>query len=194
MVNGLNVSDVLALIEAVKQDPAEGQTHWKVSSAWRGGTHTRSYVDSFHLSGKEHRRRFTIDMDEPEQIGGGNLYPNPQEHLMAALNACMMVGYVALCALHGITLEKLEIETEGDIDLRGFFGLDEDVPAGCESLFYTVRIKGDATKEQFAEIHEMVRATSPNFYHITRAVVLNPKLVVEQSTQAPRTETAATSQ
>ena len=179
MINGINVDDVLTLIEAVKQNPAEGQTHWKVASSWQGGTHMRGYVDSFHLGGQEYKRRHTIDMDEPEQIGGGNLHPNPQEHLMAALNACMMVGYVALCALHGITLEKLEIETEGDIDLRGFFGLDESVPAGCESLSYTVRIKGDGTKEQFAEIDKMVRATSPNFYHITRAIALNPKLIVE---------------
>ena len=37
----------------------------------------------------------------------------------------MMVGYVALCALQGITLERLEIQTEGDIDLRGFFWLGQ---------------------------------------------------------------------
>ena len=34
----------------------------------------------------------------------------------------MIVGYTALCALQGITLQKLEITTEGDIDLRGFLG------------------------------------------------------------------------
>ena len=34
-----------------------------------------------------------------------------------------ITGYTALCALQGIALQKLEITTEGDIDLRGFFGL-----------------------------------------------------------------------
>jgi uncharacterized OsmC-like protein len=179
MINGLNVDDVLALVETVKADPDEGQTHWKVTSSWQGGTHTRSYVDSFRLGGEEYERRFIIDTDEPEQIGGGNLHPNPQEQLMAALNACMMVGYVALSALHGIRLEKVEIETEGEIDLRGFFGLDETVPPGYESLSYTVRIKGDAPKEKFAEIHEMVRATSPNFHNISKAIALNARLMVE---------------
>ena len=98
---------------------------------------------------------------------------------MAALNACMMVGYVALCALHGITLEKLEIETEGVLDLRGFFDLDGDVPAGYDHLSYTIRIKGDGTRKQFAAIHERVRATSPNFYNLSRAVAMNAKLMVE---------------
>jgi hypothetical protein len=91
----------------------------------------------------------------------------------------MMVGYVAQCALRGITLESLEIETEGDIDLRGFLGLDPGVVPGYESLSYTVRIKGDGTAEQFAEIHEAVKATSPNFYNVANAITLRPKLVVE---------------
>jgi len=179
MINGLYADDVLTLIETVKQDAGQAQTRWKVSSAWRGGTHVRSFVDSFHLGGAEYMRRFTIDTDEPEEIGGENLYPNPQEQLMAALNACMMVGYVALCALHGIKLEKLEIETEGVLDLRGFFDLDDDVPAGYDQLSYTIRIKGDGTRKQFAAIHERVRATSPNFYNLSRAVAMNAKLMVE---------------
>ena len=99
--------------------------------------------------------------------------------LIAALNACMTVGYVAQCTVRGITLENLEIETEGDIDLRGFLGIDPTVANGYEGLSYTVRIKGDATPEQFAEIHEAVMATSPNFYNIANPVALKANLVVE---------------
>ncbi len=32
---------------------------------------------------------------------------------MAALNACVMVGYVAGAAVNGITLDRLEVETQG---------------------------------------------------------------------------------
>ena len=91
----------------------------------------------------------------------------------------MTVGYVAQCAVRSITLESLVIETEGDIDLRGFLGIDPAVPNGYDNLRYTVRIKGDGTKEQFAEIHAAVMATSPNFYNLSRPVTLKPKLVVE---------------
>jgi hypothetical protein len=90
----------------------------------------------------------------------------------------MTVGYVAQCAVRGITLQSLEIETEGDIDLRGFLGLDPKVANGYESLRYTVRIKGSGTKEQFAEIHDAVMATSPNFYNLANAVSLKPTLLV----------------
>jgi hypothetical protein len=57
-----------------------------------------------------------------------------------------------------------EIETDGEIDLLGFLGIDLTVSPGYESLSYLVRIKGSGTKEEFAEIHEAVMATSPNFY------------------------------
>jgi OsmC-like protein len=98
---------------------------------------------------------------------------------LAALNACIMVGYVAQCVVHGIALESLKIETDGEIDLRGFLGIDPAVPAGYENLSYTVRIKGNGTKEEFAKIHETVMATSPNFYSVSRPVALKPTLVIE---------------
>ena len=86
---------------------------------------------------------------------------------------------MAQCALRGITLESLEIGTEGEIDLRGFLGLDPAVPPATRNLNYVVRIKGSGTKEEFAEIHEAVMATSPNFHNVSRPVDLKPRLVVE---------------
>lgn len=177
-VNGINVEELKALIAGVAENAGNGTTNWRVSTSWQGQTRSRARVDGFGIGGAHVSRSFSIDIDEPCELGGTNAHANPQEHLLAALNACMMVGYVAQCALRGIVLESLEIETQGDIDLRGFLGLDPRVAPGYESLSYTVRIKGDGTPEQFAEIHEAVKATSPNFYNIANAITLKPELVV----------------
>ena len=179
VVNGINVDDLFGLIEGVRREPAKGKTHWHVATTWQGQTRSRAQVESFEIGGERVPRRFSIDIDEPHALGGSDRFANPQEHLIAALNACMMVGYVAQCAVRGIALESLAIETDGEIDLRGFLGIDPSVANGYESLRYTVRIKGDGTKEQFAEIHDAVMATSPNFYNVSRPVALKPTLVVE---------------
>jgi uncharacterized OsmC-like protein len=179
LVNGINVSDLFALIEGVRRDAAKGRTNWRVTTTWQGQTRSRAQVEAFEIGGERVLRRFAIDIDEPCELGGTNRFANPQEHLLAALNACMMVGYVAQCAVHGITLESLEIETDGEIDLRGFLGIDPTVPPGYENLRFIVRIKGSGTHEEFAEIHKAVMATSPNFYNVSRSVVLKPILVVE---------------
>jgi uncharacterized OsmC-like protein len=178
-VNGLNVDDLFALIESVKQDSAKGKTQWRVSTAWKGQARSRSQIEGFAIGGEPVPRQFSIDIDEPIELGGSNRFANPQEHLIAALNACMTVGYAAQCAVRGIKLESLVIETEGEIDLRGFLGIDPAVPRGYENLSYTVRIKGSGTSQQFAEVHEEVMATSPNFYNMSRPVALKPALVVE---------------
>jgi hypothetical protein len=99
--------------------------------------------------------------------------------LMGALNACMLVGYVAGCSLKGIELEKVEIASEGELDLRGFLGIDDEVKPGYEEIRYTVRIKGNGTPDQYREIHETVMATSPNYWNLSRPVKLDAKLVVE---------------
>jgi hypothetical protein len=81
--------------------------------------------------------------------------------------------------VRGITLEKLEIETEGDIELRGFLGRDPAIPPGYEKLRYVVRVKGNGSKEQFAEVHQAVMATSANFYNVSQHIALRPTLLVE---------------
>jgi uncharacterized OsmC-like protein len=178
-VNGIDVDALLALITRVRTEPGNGKTHWRVATTWQGQTRSRSEVEGFSIGGAEVPRRFTVDIDEPFELGGSNRFANPQEYLIAALNACMTVGYVAQCAVRGIALESLAIETEGEIDLRGFLGIDPGVARGYESLRYTVRIKGGASAEQFAEIHDAVMGTSPNFHNLSRPVALKPTLIVE---------------
>jgi uncharacterized OsmC-like protein len=179
VVNGINVDDLFLLIDDVKRDPAKGKTNWHVTTTWQGQARSRAEIGCYEIGGEKVPRRFSIDIDEPRELGGSNSFANPQEHLIAALNACMTVGYVAQCAVRGITLESLAIETDGTIDLRGFLGIDPAVAPGYENLSYTVRIKGNGTREQFAEIHQAVMATSPNFYNLSRPVALKPALVVE---------------
>ena len=179
VVNGINVDDLFALIEGINRDATKGQTNWRVTTTWQGQTRSRAHVEGFGIGGVQVPRQFSIDIDEPCELGGSNRFANPQEYLIAALNACMTVGYVAQCAVRGITLDSLVIETEGEIDLRGFLAIDPAVARGYESLRYTVRIKGDGTKEQFAEVHKAVMDTSPNFYNLSRPVTLKPTLVVE---------------
>jgi hypothetical protein len=90
----------------------------------------------------------------------------------------MTVGYVAGAALHGVELESLQIESEGNIDLRGFLGFDH-VPAGYDEIRYTIRVKGNGTPEQMKKIHELVMATSPNRFNLAQPIKLTANLVIE---------------
>jgi len=178
-VNGLDVDALAEVVREVTQNPAKGQVEFRVRSEWKGQTRSRTSVTSYTIGGQQVHRAFSIDADEPFELLGRNTAPNPQELLMAALNACITVGYVAGAAVNGITVDKLEIETSGALDLRGFLGIDASVPPGYETIRTVVHIKGDATPEQFRAIHDTVMKTSPNYFNLTRPIRVDAQLVVE---------------
>jgi uncharacterized OsmC-like protein len=172
-LNGINTDALRAMVGAITEDSTKAMTHWQVTTHWRGGTRSDTQVTSCVIGGERIMKDFT------------NKFANPQEHLLAALNACMIVGYSACCAHEGIELEELRIETEGDIDLRGFLSIDPTVKPGYEELRYTVYIKGNGTPEQFEKVHSTVMATSPNYFNMANAVSLKSRLVLNSATTMP---------
>src|SRR6185503_16931871 len=178
-VNGLDVDTLREVMREIEQDPAKGQVEFRVRSEWRGQTRSRAAVEAYSIGGRAIHRHFTIDADEPFELLGRNTAPNPQELLMAAFASCVTVGYVVGAALRGISLETVEIETSGQLDLRGFLGIGAGVPPGYETLRYVARIKAAATPAQLQELHDTVARTSPNYFNISRPITIDALLVAE---------------
>ena len=176
VVNGLDLAALTETVEAVQQDPALGVVAFRVKTEWKGQTRSETTVESYTLGGEEVQRNFTIVADEPMELLGGNSAPNPQELLMAAVNACMTVGYVCQAAIRGIALDECLIEMEGELDLRGFLGLDESVAPGYRRINYIVTLEGDGTREQYEEIHQAVMATSPNYFNMAQPIQMCGRL------------------
>lgn len=175
-INGLDLAALEETVEAVTRDPRLGQVAFRVRTDWKGQTKSESTVDSYTLAGEVVPRSFTIVADEPHEFFGTNAAPNPQELLMSAVNACMVVGYVAQASVRGITLDSCRIETEGELDLRGFLGIDESVPPGYRRISYTVFLEGDGTRDQFEDIHQAVMATSPNYFNMAQPIQMVGRL------------------
>ncbi len=178
VVNGIDLAALNEIVEGIEADPNRALLSFNVTTRWTGQTRTESFVDGFTRGDERISRTQKIVIDEPVELLGRDSAANPQEVLMAAVNACMTVGYVAGAALKGINLELLEIRTRGTLDVRGFLGLDDEVPAGYEEIDYEVRIKGDGSPEDFEEIHRTVMATSPNYFNLSRPIKMNGSLRV----------------
>jgi len=178
-LNGIDLPMLREAIEQIRQDPDQGQTTWKVTSQWMGGTRSDHMIDGLIIGGRKVDRTFKLQIDEPCELTGTNQFANPQEYLLAAMNACMMVGYAAVATVMGVELTRLEVETTGDIDLRGFLGIDETVKPGYDAIHQRVHIAGNGTDEQFAKMHEVVQRTSPNYFNITQPIRVESEMVVE---------------
>lgn len=178
-LNGIDTEALKQVMSEVSKDPAKGKLKFHVSTLWKGVTRSETRVEAYELGGRTIKRKFAIMIDEPEELLGENTAANPQEVLMAAFNACVMNTYVIVASMKGIKLEKVEIETEGELDLRGFLGIDKTVKPGYDEILYKVRLKGNGTREQFEEIHKTVMATSPNYWTISHSVKVHADLIVE---------------
>ena len=67
-------------------------------------------------------------IDEPPHLLGEDNAPNPSEALLATLGACLAVGVHANATARGVSLSKLELQLEGDINVTAVWGtgdLDE---------------------------------------------------------------------
>jgi uncharacterized OsmC-like protein len=177
-VNGLDLAALGEVVEAIGADPKQALVGFDVTTRWTGQTRSETTVEGFTMAGERITRTHKIVADEPCELLGNDSAPNPQELLMAAFNACITVGYVAGASLKGITLDSLEIKTRGELDLRGFLGLSDEVIPGYESIAYEVKIKGDGTPQQYEEIHQTVLKTSPNYFNISRPIRLDATLTV----------------
>ena len=172
-VNGLDLAALGEVVEAIEKDHSKAIVGFDVVTSWKGQTRSETKVTGFTLAGERIERSHTIVADEPCELLGADGAPNPQELLMAAFNACIMVGYVAGAATRGIRLDSVEIRTRGTLDLRGFLGLRDDVAPGYESVEYDVFIKGDGSSADFLEIHQNVMKTSPNYFNMSRPIRMN---------------------
>jgi uncharacterized OsmC-like protein len=57
---------------------------------------------------------------------------------------------------------------EGDIDLRGFLGISEDVPVGYQNIRVTFKIDADIPEEQKEELIRMAQKYSPVCNTVTK--------------------------
>lgn len=145
IVNGVDLETLQSTVQAIEEEPGLGKCRFRARNKWMGGTHNRSTITGFYGAKQEfaHKQSFELHADEPPILAGGDDHPNPVEHLLNALTACVTTSMVAHAAVRGIHIEELESQLEGDIDLRGFLGLSDEVPKGYTDIRVKFKVKAD---------------------------------------------------
>ena len=104
-------------------------------------------------------RQFNITVDEPEALGGKDAGPNPVELVLAALASCQEITYRLYADSLGIPLDSVSVKVSGDIDLRGFFAVDEAVRPGFQAIRAEVTLDSPASEAEL----ERLKATVDRF-------------------------------
>lgn len=179
-LNGVNVDQLMATINAIQQNPNLARFQFRAHNEWVSGGQSHTTIQSFYGAGQEdisRTRPFTLDGDEPPVLLGNNKGPNAVEVVLHALASCLAVGLIYNAAAQDIRVESLSFDLEGDLDLHAFLGLSKTTRPGYENIRLTYQIKSDAPREKILELCDYVQSTSPVLDIIRNPVPVSVKLI-----------------
>jgi len=183
VVNGLEVNNIVKMVEDVKRTPASAQATFYAATNWKSGFHVEAEISNFTVGGAKlkHVKTFSVEGDHPKELLGTDKGPTSVEVLLAALGHCIASGWATYGAVLGIPVESVRIEVEGDIDLQGMLGLPEPgkVRPGFQNIRVTHYVKSKAPRDKLEQVNKMAEDLSP-VKDSLRAIDYSSKLVIQQ--------------
>lgn len=177
-VNGVNVDQLFGTIDMIKEKPEIARFTFRATNQWVSGTHNRATVKDFFGALKEDssRESMVFNIDEPPVLCGMNLGANPVEYLLVALSGCLTTSMIAHAAARGIEIRNVESRYEGDLDVRGFLGISDDVPVAYRKIGVYFKIDADLSEEQKEDLVKMAQKYSPVYNSITKPISVSVQL------------------
>ena len=170
-VNGIDVIRLHDTIDQIRDYPEIGKFEFRATNQWVDGTHCRGTVQHFYGAIHEDTDRppQTYDMDEPPVLLGRNQGRNPVEYLLVALSGCLTTTLVAYASAQGIALKSIQSWYEGELDLRGFLGISDEVSPGYQRIRVGFRIDADIPDDRKEELIRLAQRHSPVYNTISRS-------------------------
>ncbi len=169
--NGVDTAALFATIDAVKADPDIAKFQFRATNRWVSGTNNQSTIHGFYGAKQEMVHDFVhvFDADHPAVLVGTDRGPSAPEYLLHALAACLTSGIANIAAARKVNLTEVESTVEGNIDLLGILGLDDDVRNGYEQIRVSFKLRGD-DPEKLRQVVEQSRSRSAVFDVVTNGV------------------------
>jgi uncharacterized OsmC-like protein len=186
ILNGLDTTQMFETLEALKAQPTLAHFEFRANNEWLGGGANRSTIRDFFGAGREDDSRaqpFVHINGEPPVLLGKNEGANPVEYLLHALAGCVTTTLVLHAAARGIRIDQISTRLEGDIDLRGFLGIDDTVSPSYEQVRITMDIKADCPEAELDELLSYVHRHSPVCQTVCRPVPVVLQRGVVQAAQ-----------
>lgn len=160
--NGVDTTALFATLDVVKSDPEIAQFQFRAENTWLKGTHNRSVIHGFYGAKQEmeHRRPTVLEADHPTVLVGADNAPTPVEYLLHAIAACLTAGIANIAAARRVNLTEVSSTVEGDINVLGLLGLDNDVRNGYSGLRLTFTMKGDEPEKLRSVLEQSVRRSA----------------------------------
>jgi uncharacterized OsmC-like protein len=191
ILNGINVTQLTETIDAIRKNPEIAKFRFRATNQWMEGTHNRATVKDFYgaLQEDTSRKPLVFEIDEPPVLLGNNVGANPVEFVLVGLSGCLTTSLIAQAAVRGIEIKGLSTRLEGDLDLRGFLGISEDVKVGYEGIRVYFKIDADIPEDKKEELVRLAAKYSPVYNTVANPVPV--KVLLDKGKSLSRASAAA---
>ena len=172
-LNGVNLKDLSDTINMVYAHPELATFRFRVNNQWIDGSYNQSVIQEFYGAGQEDRSRkvpFIADNDLPGALIGTDQAPSPSENFLHALAGCLTTTMVYHATANGYKLNNVRTHLEGDLNLKGFLGIDPGTRPGFREIRVFIELDGDLSDAEKEEIIQFGKAFSPVMDMITNRV------------------------
>lgn len=106
-------------------------------------------------------RNFKVIVDEPAQLGGTDLAPNPVEYILCGLTGCVHILAYKVALEIGMELIDLKIRVKGELNPEKLFGMNTEDRAGYQDIQITLDPISDANENTIQKWLGIMAERSP---------------------------------
>ena len=159
---------LLKTIEGIKSNPQSSNVVFRANTRLEEDVRCSINIREFS----------PIMIDEPPELGGQNSAVNPVEIVLGALGTCQEIMYSAYASVMDIELESVEVNARGFLDLKGLFGIDENVPPGFNRITFDTAISSPADSAALSQLVATVESHCPVMDILTRPMSVKGNVTI----------------
>ena len=171
VLNQLEVSKLEQFVNDLKAKPDVANAvngPWRSRVQWQGGLKAKAYM-----------RSHVASFDEPEGLGATDSAASAHEHILSAVGACMMTGFIFQATRRGIKVHDCEIALEGSFgSIKNWAGLSDESTPGYPEIKAKMYVKADADKSTLDDLWNEAWKRSVVTQTVARGAKITPELEV----------------
>ena len=171
-LNNVDLKKVMEFGEQIQNNPAMAQKTQVIEGNWlleQGGP-------QFEATIKFEGGQTVFQVDNPTFMGGGGTLPGPMHYCFFGLASCYTGTFATMAAMLGITLKKLSVKVEADINFSRVFGAG-DQPV-MEEVRVILEVVSDDPEEKIKEAEKLAIERCPVVFTLRNPVKLTPSLII----------------
>lgn len=171
-LNNVNLKKVMEFGEQIQNDSALAQKTQVIEGNWLFEREGPQFEATIRFEGGQ----TVFQVDNPTFMGGGGTLPGPMHYCFFGLASCYTGTFATMAAMLGITLKKLSIKVEADINFSRVFGAG-DQPV-MEEVRVILDVVSDDPEEKIKEAEKLALERCPVVFTLRNPVKLTPSLKI----------------